>query len=60
MYYYYYYYYIDFGDPELRPSFGISGLQGPTRVRDKMEKERNELRDLVISTNTMEHIHSYG
>lgn len=47
MYYYYYYYYIDFGDPELRPSFGISGLQGPTRVRDKMEKERNELRDLV-------------
>nr|KAJ0187895.1 hypothetical protein LSAT_V11C900473600 [Lactuca sativa] len=47
LYYYYYYYYIDFGDPELRPSFGISGLQGPTRVRDKMEKERNELRDLV-------------
>ncbi|KAL4561219.1 hypothetical protein LXL04_033382 [Taraxacum kok-saghyz] len=44
----YYYYYIDFGDPELRPSFGISGLQRPARVRDKMEKERNELRDLFI------------
>ncbi|GKB83682.1 vacuolar protein sorting-associated protein 35B-like protein isoform X1 [Tanacetum coccineum] len=40
-------YYIHFGDPELRPSFGLSGLQGPARARDKMEKERNELRDLV-------------
>ena len=37
-----------FGDPELRPSIGLSGLQGPGRIREKREKERNELRDLVI------------
>lgn len=37
-----------FGDPELRPSIGLSGLQGPVRIREKKEKERNELRDLVI------------
>lgn len=38
---------IIFGDPELRPSIGISGLQGPSQIREKREKERNELRDLV-------------
>ncbi|KAL6524842.1 Vacuolar protein sorting-associated protein 35B [Orobanche minor] len=38
---------ICFGDPELRPSFRISGLQGPLREKEKLEKERNELRDLV-------------
>ncbi|RYR51166.1 hypothetical protein Ahy_A06g026210 isoform A [Arachis hypogaea] len=32
---------------QLRPSIGLSGLQGPGRIRDKREKERNELRDLV-------------
>ena len=36
-----------FGEPELRPSIGLSGLQGPGRVREKQEKERSELRDLV-------------
>lgn len=39
--------FICFGDPELRPSFGLSALQGPTGVKEKLEKERNELRDLV-------------
>lgn len=38
-----------FHDPELRTSIKISGLQGPVRVKEKREKERNELRDLVIS-----------
>ncbi|KAL0351736.1 UNVERIFIED_CONTAM: Vacuolar protein sorting-associated protein 35B [Sesamum calycinum] len=38
---------ICFGDPELRPSFRISGLQGPVREKEKLEKERSELRDLV-------------
>lgn len=38
---------ICFGDPELRP-FRISGLQGPLREKEKLEKERNELRDLVM------------
>jgi hypothetical protein len=37
-----------FGDPELRTSIGLSGLQGPGRVKEKKDKERNELRDLVI------------
>jgi hypothetical protein len=32
----------------LRPSIGLSGLQGPGRLREKLEKERSELRDLVI------------
>ncbi|MCI18747.1 vacuolar protein sorting-associated protein 35B-like, partial [Trifolium medium] len=36
-----------FGDPELRTSIGLSGLQGPGRVKEKKDKERNELRDLV-------------
>lgn len=39
---------ICFGDPELRPSFGIPGLQGPHTEKEKLEKERNELRDLVM------------
>ncbi|KAL6295547.1 hypothetical protein ACE6H2_003689 [Prunus campanulata] len=39
--------FILFGDLELRPSVGLSGLQGPGRVREKHEKERSELRDLV-------------
>ncbi|KAG6432027.1 hypothetical protein SASPL_103600 [Salvia splendens] len=40
---------VSFGDrdPELKPSFGVSGLQGPHREKEKLEKERNELRDLV-------------
>eukprot|EP00261_Vitis_vinifera_P030778 XP_019072021.1 PREDICTED: vacuolar protein sorting-associated protein 35B isoform X2 [Vitis vinifera] len=38
---------ILFGDPELRPSIGLSGLQGPGRAKEKQEKERSELRDLV-------------
>ena len=38
-----------FHDPELRTSIKVFGLQGPVRVREKREKERNELRDLVIS-----------
>ena len=33
---------------ELRLGIGLSGLQGPAREREKREKERNELRDLVI------------
>ncbi|KAG6776595.1 hypothetical protein POTOM_020116 [Populus tomentosa] len=32
---------------QLRPSIGLSRLQGPVRIREKLEKERNELRDLV-------------
>ncbi|XP_074273569.1 vacuolar protein sorting-associated protein 35B-like isoform X4 [Silene latifolia] len=36
-----------FHDPELRTSTKVSGLQGPGRVKEKCEKERNELRDLV-------------
>ncbi|KAG5542989.1 hypothetical protein RHGRI_015918 [Rhododendron griersonianum] len=39
--------FILFGDAELRPSIGLSGLQGPVRVIEKRNKERNELRDLV-------------
>ncbi|KAH7523487.1 hypothetical protein FEM48_Zijuj06G0016400 [Ziziphus jujuba var. spinosa] len=39
--------FILFGDPELRPSIGLSGLQGPGQIREKREKERSELRDLV-------------
>lgn len=40
--------FIILGDPELRPAVGLSGLQGPAREKDKREKERSELRDLVI------------
>jgi hypothetical protein len=40
--------FILFGDLELRPSIGLSRLQGPGRLREKLEKERSELRDLVI------------
>ncbi|CAL5383437.1 unnamed protein product [Camellia sinensis] len=39
--------FILFGDAELRPSIGLSGLQGPVRVKEKRDKERSELRDLV-------------
>lgn len=31
----------------MRPSFGLSGLQGPVGINEKLEKERSELRDLV-------------
>ncbi|KAH1224035.1 Vacuolar protein sorting-associated protein 35A [Glycine max] len=34
-------------DPELRLAVGLSGLQGPAREKEKREKERSELRDLV-------------
>lgn len=44
-----------FGDPELRPSIGISGLQGPSLIREKREKERNELRDLVRNYHLKQH-----
>ena len=36
-------------DPELKLAVGLSGLQGPAREKEKREKERSELRDLVIS-----------
>ncbi|KAK9129430.1 hypothetical protein Sjap_009917 [Stephania japonica] len=32
---------------QLRPAIGLSGLQGPAREKEKREKERSELRDLV-------------
>lgn len=35
-------------DPVLRLAVGVSGLQGPAREKEKREKERSELRDLVI------------
>lgn len=35
-------------DANLRLAFGLSGLQGPAREKEKREKERSELRDLVI------------
>ncbi|KAJ0039954.1 hypothetical protein Pint_28530 [Pistacia integerrima] len=34
-------------DPVLRIAVGLSGLQGPAREKEKREKERSELRDLV-------------
>lgn len=40
--------FILLADPELRLAVGLSGLQGPAREKDKREKERSELRDLVI------------
>ncbi|TXG59827.1 hypothetical protein EZV62_014400 [Acer yangbiense] len=39
--------FILLADPELRLAVGVSGLQGPAREKDKREKERSELRDLV-------------
>ncbi|KAH9662614.1 vacuolar protein sorting-associated protein 35 [Citrus sinensis] len=39
--------FILLADPELRLAVGLSGLQGPAREKDKREKERSELRDLV-------------
>lgn len=33
----------------LRIPLRLSGLQGPTRDKEKREKERSELRDLVNS-----------
>lgn len=41
--------FILLADPELRLALGLSGLQGPAREKEKREKERSELRDLVIS-----------
>ncbi|XP_039157650.1 vacuolar protein sorting-associated protein 35A isoform X2 [Eucalyptus grandis] len=35
------------GDPELRLGVGLSRLQGPAREKERREKERSELRDLV-------------
>jgi hypothetical protein len=32
----------------LRLGIGLSGLQGPAREKEKREKERSELRDLVM------------
>lgn len=40
--------FILLADPELRLAVGLSGLQGPAREKEKREKERSELRDLVI------------
>ncbi|QHN84220.1 Vacuolar protein sorting-associated proteinB [Arachis hypogaea] len=39
--------FILLADPELRLAVGLSGLQGPTREKEKREKERSELCDLV-------------
>ncbi|PON53472.1 Vacuolar protein sorting-associated protein [Parasponia andersonii] len=39
--------FILLADPELRVAIGLSGLQGPAREKEKREKERSELRDLV-------------
>ncbi|KAH7519900.1 hypothetical protein FEM48_Zijuj08G0086400 [Ziziphus jujuba var. spinosa] len=39
--------FILLADPELRIAVGLSGLQGPAREKEKREKERSELRDLV-------------
>lgn len=43
--------FILFADLELRLAIGLSGLQGPAREKEKREKERSELRDLVITCN---------
>ncbi|KAA3488957.1 vacuolar protein sorting-associated protein 35B-like isoform X2 [Gossypium australe] len=40
--------FILFGHPELKTSIPISGLQGPGRVREKQEKERSALQELVF------------
>lgn len=39
--------FILFADLELRIAIGLSGLQGPAREKERREKERGELRDLV-------------
>ncbi|KAF7130372.1 hypothetical protein RHSIM_Rhsim10G0209100 [Rhododendron simsii] len=39
--------FILFADLELRIAIGLSGLQGPAREKERREKERSELRDLV-------------
>ncbi|KAG6773830.1 hypothetical protein POTOM_021167 [Populus tomentosa] len=39
--------FILLADHELRLGIGLSGLQGPAREKEKREKERSELRDLV-------------
>ncbi|KAK7845781.1 vacuolar protein sorting-associated protein 35c [Quercus suber] len=39
--------FILLADPVLRLAIGLSGLQGPARDKEKREKERSELRDLV-------------
>ncbi|CAL5369058.1 unnamed protein product [Camellia sinensis] len=39
--------FILFADLELRIAIGLSGLQGPVRDKERREKERSELRDLV-------------
>ncbi|CAL5326506.1 unnamed protein product [Camellia sinensis] len=39
--------FILFADLELRLAIGLSGLQGPSREKERREKERSELRDLV-------------
>ncbi|CAH2051390.1 unnamed protein product [Thlaspi arvense] len=38
---------LPFDDPELRLAVGLSGLQGPAREKERRERERSELRDLV-------------
>lgn len=43
--------FILLADPELRIAIGLSGLQGPAREKEKREKERSELRDLVNFSN---------
>ena len=40
--------FILLADHELRLGIGLSGLQGPAREKEKREKERSELRDLVM------------
>ena len=41
--------FILLADPVLRLAVGLSGLQGPARDKEKREKERGELRDLVTT-----------
>ncbi|KAL7234038.1 hypothetical protein ACSBR1_017606 [Camellia fascicularis] len=41
--------FILFADLELRIAIGLSGLQGPVRDKERREKKRSELHDLVIS-----------
>ncbi|KAH7566244.1 hypothetical protein JRO89_XS08G0123800 [Xanthoceras sorbifolium] len=48
--------FILLADPELRLAIGLSGLQGPAREKDRREKERSELRDLVISVGKNLHV----
>lgn len=50
--------FLHFGDPELRPSIALFHLQGPARLREKQEKERNELRDLVRILNVVRTLHT--